>query len=69
MIKNVQKFREFEDQFISQEHLPYKKALQIYEGLHKEAVALGILPSKNPLEGIEVNIQIAKILNSCSKNS
>jgi hypothetical protein len=35
----------------------------------KEAVALGAFPPKDPLEGIEVDINIAKILNSCSKKT
>jgi hypothetical protein len=34
-----------------------------------EAVSLGVLPSKNPLEGIETNIKLAKVLNSCLKSS
>ncbi len=35
----------------------------------QEAVDLGVLPLKDPLEGIEVDIRIAKILNQglCSK--
>ncbi|MFZ3072791.1 MAG: hypothetical protein WA162_06085 [Thermodesulfobacteriota bacterium] len=49
--------------------MPYHKAMGIFEGLWNEAVALGVLPSKDPLEGIEVDIKVAKILNSCSKNS
>jgi hypothetical protein len=31
--------------------------------LYKEAVALGVFPPKDPLEGIEVKIKIAKVVN------
>jgi len=34
-----------------------------------EGAKLGVLPTKEPLEGIEVDIKIAKALNSCLKKS
>ena len=34
-----------------------------------EGLKFGVLPSKDPLEGIDVAIRIAKVLNSCSKKS
>jgi len=34
-----------------------------------EAFNLGVFPSKDPLEGIEVDIRIAKTPNSCLKKS
>jgi hypothetical protein len=36
----------------------------IVEALYKEAVTLGIIPLKNPLDGIEVDLKIAKVVNS-----
>jgi transcriptional regulator with XRE-family HTH domain len=36
---------------------------RIVEALYNEAVTLGILPLKNPLDGIEVDLKIAKVLN------
>jgi hypothetical protein len=33
------------------------------EVLYKEAVDLGINPLKNPLDGIEVDLKIAKVVN------
>jgi len=32
-------------------------------------VKLGVLPPKEPLEGIETDIKIARVLNSCLKSS
>jgi len=35
----------------------------------QEAVQLGALPLKDPMEGIEADIALARVLNSCSKSS
>jgi hypothetical protein len=35
----------------------------------KEGVRLGVLPPKDELEGIEVDIKVAAVLNSCLKKS
>ena len=34
----------------------------------EEGIKLGVLPPKKPLEGIETDIKIAAVLNSCLKN-
>jgi transcriptional regulator with XRE-family HTH domain len=36
----------------------------IAEALYREAMTLGIIPLKNPLDGIEVDLKIAKVINS-----
>lgn len=69
MIKNSKVWERFERELIKKEQLSYQKALKAFEALWQEGVALGVLPPSDALEGIEVDIQIAKILNSCSKNS
>jgi len=67
MIKDSELLKRFEYGKIRQTKMSYLKSLKIFESLWDEAVSLGILPLKNPLEGIEVDIKIAKILNSCSR--
>ena len=70
MIKNPELVRKFEDHFMAQEGvLPYSRSIKIFESLWNEGVHLGVLPPKDPLDGIEVDIRIAKVLNSCLKNS
>lgn len=64
MIKNYDKLRKFEDSLIRAQKADYFQNLRIFEGLYKEAVALGALPLKDPLEGIDVDIRLAKSLNS-----
>ncbi len=43
--------------------LSYAKARAIFNSLYREARALGILPARDPLEGLEVDIRLAKALN------
>ncbi len=69
MIKNVHLIEDLEKEFISKDKLSYKQSLRIFESLWQEGLNLGILPPKNPLEGIEVDLRIANILNSCLKKS
>ena len=69
MIKNSKLWEAWERERIRKEKLTYPQALRIFEGLWLEAKNLGILPLKNPLEGIDVDIRIARILNKCLKKS
>jgi hypothetical protein len=67
MIKNQKVFQNFENNYLKKRKLSYEEKLQIYESLYKEALLLGVIPGENPMEGIDVNIRLAKILNSCLK--
>ena len=67
MLKNKVKLNKFYQKLIAKEALSYKEALSIYEALHKEAVSLGIINSKDILEGLEVDIKIAKALNGLTE--
>lgn len=63
MIRNWHKLNKFNQKLIREENLSYKEALSIYEALHKEAVSLGIINSENILEGLDVDLRIAKTVN------
>jgi transcriptional regulator with XRE-family HTH domain len=54
---------EFELDFLRREKVDRVRNFHIVEALYNEAVTLGILPLKNPLDGIEVDLKIAKVLN------
>ena len=70
MIKNTQLLKELEDTIMKKEgRLPIGYSMRIFESLWNEGIKLGVIPPKEPLEGIDVDIKIAKILNSCLKNS
>ena len=63
MVKNKRKLDKFYQKLIKEENISYKKALSIYEAMHKEAVSLGIINSENILEGLEIDLRIAKAIN------
>jgi hypothetical protein len=63
MIKNKRILDEFYHRLDAEEKLSYKQALAIYEMLHKEAVSLGAINSENILDGLEVDLRIAKAIN------
>jgi hypothetical protein len=68
MIKDKKAFKNFEDDLARHsEKLPYHLAAKIFESLWQEGVMLGHLPLREPMEGIDVDIRVAKILNSCLK--
>jgi len=68
MITNDE-FRKFEIENLRKEKLDTRKKFKIVEALYKEAVALGVFPLKDSLEGLEVDIRIAKVINSVSKDT
>ncbi len=67
MIRNYKSLKKFEKKLVSKTKSNYRTNLKIYEALYNEAVALKIFPLRNPLEGIEVDIKVAKYLNSIGR--
>jgi hypothetical protein len=63
MIQNPELVEAFERRLIASEPPNYLRSLALFEAMWREAVALGVLPSKDPLEGIEVDIALAKALH------
>ncbi len=56
--------RSFEKNLSRREPADLRRNLKILEGLYGEARALGIIPLQNALEGIEVDIRLAGVLNA-----
>jgi hypothetical protein len=67
MIRNKRKLDKFYRKLTKEENLSYKEALAIYEMLHKEALSLGVINSDNILDGLEVDLRIAKAINGLSR--
>ena len=61
-IKN--EFQKFEMELMKREKVDIGRNFSIVDALYQEAVTLGVLPLKNPLDGIEVDLRIAKVVNS-----
>ncbi len=57
------KFVKFEQEFLRKNKLSLKKKLKLMDGFYKAAVLFGLFPPKNPLEGIETDIKIARLVN------
>lgn len=57
-------FLKFELNLLRKEKVDYGRNLRIADALYNEAVALGTFPLGNPLDGIEVDLKIAKVVNS-----
>jgi len=68
MIKNPDILEQFETEIIKKDKLSFKQTLTIFEAMWREGVDFGVLPPKDPLEGIDVDIRVARILN-CLKKS
>lgn len=67
MIKNCEQIREFERELIRKERTDVTKNFQIVNAMYQEAVELGIIPMKDPLDGLEIDIRIAEVLNYVPK--
>lgn len=64
MVRNKLKLDKFYRGLMERENISPREALSIYEALHQEATTLGIINSKNILEGLEVDLRIARAINS-----
>jgi hypothetical protein len=63
MIKASGLLEEFNRDEIRKDRLDYLSALNLFEGMWREGMSLGVLPLRDPLEGIDVDIRIARMLN------
>jgi hypothetical protein len=63
MVKNKRILEQFElRQF--KRRMSYVQKLNIFDEMYKHALESKMIPPKNPLEGIEIIIRIAKAVNS-----
>jgi len=70
MVKNPDILQKFKNTFYKSEGpLPFSHSLKIFTSMWAQGIKLGVLPPKKPLEGIETDIKIANVLNSCLKSS
>lgn len=56
-------WRAWEKEYGRAQAVDYLRNLAIFEALYEEAVRLGVLPPRDPLEGLEEKIRLAKALN------
>ena len=69
MVRDAKTLRRVEEDLIRREaQRSFRESLRLYEAMWKEGITLGVLPLSDPLDGIEADIELARVLN-CSKNS
>jgi hypothetical protein len=70
MIKNSDILKQFESGFISdQGRLSYEQSRKLFTAMWKEGIVLGVLPPVDPQTGVDVDIRMARILNTCLTKS
>lgn len=67
MIKNEEAVRSLEWAVLRKEKPDFAKNIRLVEALLKEAVFLGVFPPQDRLSGIDIDIKIARAINSVSK--
>ncbi len=67
MVIRTPELEEFYRRLVVEEDLSYEQSLQIFESLYAEAVSLGVISDENILEGLEVNLRIARALNGLKR--
>jgi len=63
MISNIKTVNKFENRLIAKEKVNIKRNYRIFEALYREAVALGVFPLKDPLEGLDAKAKFVRKIN------
>jgi hypothetical protein len=63
MIRHAELVEDFECRYADEHRLDYSRALALYEAMFEHARRLGVLPSRDPLDGIETDLELARMLN------
>ena len=63
MLKRNSLLAAFEKEQMQNSKPDFFRNLRIFEALYEEARQLGVFPLQDPLEGIEVDIRLARALN------
>ncbi len=63
VIKNVALWEAWERDYLRKESADFARNLALLDAMYEHARLLGAFPPCNPLEGLEVKIQMARVLN------
>jgi hypothetical protein len=69
MINDGAKLLSFERELTRKSKADHQANIRLFEAMYAEAMALGIFPPNDPLAGIDVDIRIAKAINSVPRSS
>jgi len=68
MIKNLEKWREFEKELCAVEPIDVARNFAHMEALYEEALALGVLPARDPLEGLDLKLRIVRTIHRVQRS-
>lgn len=63
MIRDARLFEEWESKWLAEHPLDLEAKLRLLDGMYELARQMGAFPPKDPLEGIDVDIRLARALN------
>ena len=66
MIKDLKEWYAFERSLLRSEGVDWQQNFRIVEALYVQASALGAFPLQDPLDGLDVDIKIARVMKSVS---
>jgi hypothetical protein len=69
MITDAKKWDAFEKEECRASKPDFHRNIRLAEAMYREASALGAFPPRDPLEGIEVDIRIARAVNGVPPRS
>jgi hypothetical protein len=69
MITNPKKLRKFEQNLLKEDTTSIDQKFRLMDEMYKEARSLSVFPLKDPLEGLETDIKVAKAINSVRKST
>jgi hypothetical protein len=69
MITNPEQLQKFETELIKKEKVDVMRNFRLVDAMYREAIALGVIPLKDPLDGLEIDMKIARVVNGVSNTS
>ncbi len=69
LITNPKKLLEFKKKLLKKEKVDIMQNFRIVEVMYREAVTLRAIPMEDPLDGLEIDIKIARVVNNVSKSA
>jgi hypothetical protein len=67
LVKNAESVRNLELELLRKSRADYSSNIRLVEALYNEAVLMGAFPPRDKLSGLEVDLEIARVINSVSK--
>jgi hypothetical protein len=63
MIRDQKLWQEWEKEYLKKERVDFVQNLELLDAMYEEARALKLFSSRDPLEGLEIKIELARAVN------